>query len=271
MNALERKMVELLIDLKENHHAVGVKAEFEDEGTRMEEALRLKEISMRAGLALTIKIGGCGALTDTYQARAIGVSRIAAPMVETPYALRKFLAMARLVFLPDEDIELCANIETIDACKAFARMLFMPEISELKGIVMGRVDLVGSLGLTREDINGPKVYDIISELFTKAKQASLECAIGGGVSTDALPFFRRLPAGSLDRYETRKVIFKCPDALDEDADEHIMSAVQFELLWLENKRNQYLAISRQDEQRIAMLESRLRKLLSQSDRSMDDG
>ena len=42
MNELERRMVEALQDLRENHHVNGVKAEFEAEGTRLEEALRLK-------------------------------------------------------------------------------------------------------------------------------------------------------------------------------------------------------------------------------------
>jgi len=50
MNQLEKKMVELLIELREEHSVVGVKAEFEAEGTRIEEAMRLKEISTRAGL-----------------------------------------------------------------------------------------------------------------------------------------------------------------------------------------------------------------------------
>ena len=44
MNELERKMVEQLQDLRENHHVIGVKAEFEAEGTRLEEAIRLKEV-----------------------------------------------------------------------------------------------------------------------------------------------------------------------------------------------------------------------------------
>jgi hypothetical protein len=44
MNNLERKMVEVLQDLKANHNVVGIKAEFEAEGTRLEEALRLKEV-----------------------------------------------------------------------------------------------------------------------------------------------------------------------------------------------------------------------------------
>jgi hypothetical protein len=39
------------------------------------------------------------------------------------------------------------NIETIDACIAFGGMLSLPEMNELSGIVMGWVDLPGSLDL----------------------------------------------------------------------------------------------------------------------------
>jgi len=44
LNKIEREMVGILTDLRENHHVVGVKAEFEAEGTRLEEAMRLKEV-----------------------------------------------------------------------------------------------------------------------------------------------------------------------------------------------------------------------------------
>ena len=102
MNNLEKKMVDTLIDLKENHHVIGVKAEFEAEGTRLEEALRLKEVITRAGLDLTIKIGGCEAIKDMYDARTIGVNTIVAPMIETEYAMQKFVQATKFVF-PDEE------------------------------------------------------------------------------------------------------------------------------------------------------------------------
>ena len=79
MNELERRMVQQLQDLRENHHVIGVKAEFEAEGTRLEEALRLKEVISVAGLGLTIKVGGCEALRDMYESRVIGVERIVGP------------------------------------------------------------------------------------------------------------------------------------------------------------------------------------------------
>ncbi len=266
MNLLERRMADALKDLKENHHVSGIKAEFEAEGTRLEEALRLKEVVSRAGLGLTIKIGGCEAIRDMYECRVIGVDRLVAPMVETAYALKKFLAAVKFAFPPEEReaISFTVNVETISACRNFDEMLALSEIGILGGVVMGRVDLTGSMGLSREDINSRQVFDITKELFVKSKAKKLENAIGGGVSAHSLPFFRELPAGTLDRYETRKVIFACPDALGPDADKGILKAVGFELMWLKNKRDYYKMISQEDEQRLVMLESRYKRMIEEA-------
>ena len=86
MNKLEKRMVELLQEMKEKYHVTGVKAEFEAEGTRMEEAMRLKDVISRARLGLNIKIGGCEAIKDLFDSCALGVERVIGPMVETPYA-----------------------------------------------------------------------------------------------------------------------------------------------------------------------------------------
>ncbi|MCR9011314.1 HpcH/HpaI aldolase/citrate lyase family protein [Gabonibacter chumensis] len=266
MNALEHKMVETLIDLKENYHVIGIKAEFEAEGTRMEEALRLKEVVTKAGLDLTIKIGGGEAIKDMYDARSIGVKRIVAPMIETPYALKKFLHATRLVF-PDEewnDVDFLVNIETIDGYRNFDRMLELPCIGDLKGIVLGRVDMTGSMGMTREDINSEEIFKIADDLCKRAEKAGLECVIGGGVSAASIPFFNRLPQGTLHGYETRKVIFACPEALGKESDKGILKAVGFELMWLKNKRHFYRSIYEEDANRIVMLEARYKKLIEEA-------
>jgi 4-hydroxy-2-oxoheptanedioate aldolase len=259
MNSLEKKMVEVLKDLRDNHYVRGVKAEFEAEGTRLEDALRLKEVAMRAGVGLTIKIGGCEALRDMYECRVIGVDRVVAPMVESLTAFRKFVAAAKLAFPQDEleDIALAVNVETVDACKAFPSMVATDEIRDVNGIVMGRTDLTRSLGLTTGDINSRQVFEITRDLFRSAKDStSLVCGCGGGVSAHSLPFFRELPEGSLDYYETRKVLFQCPDALENEAEKGILKAVGFELLWLKNKQNYYERISLEDRQRVEVMEAR---------------
>ncbi len=265
MNELERKMVQQLQDLRENHHVIGVKAEFEAEGTRMEEAMRLKEVVSAAGLGLTMKVGGCEAVRDMYEARVIGVERVVGPMVESPWALHKFLAAAKIAFPATErdDVQFAANIETITGVGSFAEMLELPEIGELDGVVLGRVDMSGSLGLSREDINCDQILDVTRRVFEAAKANDLECAVGGGVGKEALPFMREL-GDLLDRYETRKVIFGCPAALNDGAEAGILKAVGFELMWLKNKRDFYGCIYEEDATRIEMLEARYEQLIEQA-------
>jgi 4-hydroxy-2-oxoheptanedioate aldolase len=262
MNSIENKMIKALKDLKENHHVIGVKAEFEAEGTRREEALRLKEVVTRAGLELTIKIGGCEAVKDIYDARAIGVANLVAPMIESPYALKKFLLSVKNTFPADErqSVSFLVNIETVDGYRNFERMLEIPEARELSGVVLGRVDMCGSLGLNSDDINAEQIGQIARDIFEKAKKRGLECVVGGGIAKEALPFLRGL-GGLLDRYETRKVIFKCPEALSSEAEKGILKAVGFELMWLKNKRDFYGMIYNEDKQRIDMLQSRYDKLI----------
>jgi len=264
VNSLEKKMVESLQDLKENHHVIGVKAEFEAEGTRLEEAMRLKEVVSKAGLDLTIKIGGCEALKDLYEARVIGVSRIVAPMIESEYALKKFLAATNLAFPKEErkEVSFLINVETIQGFNNFDEMIEIDEIGELDGIVLGRVDMTRSLGLPRTFENSDRILQIAQTLVTKAKTKSLECCLGGGVSAETVDFMKKLPKGTLDKYETRKIIFKCPEALGEKAGIGILKAVGFELMWLKNKRDFYGMIQAEDEQRLSMMEERYHKLIT---------
>lgn len=265
MNNLEKKMVDTLCDLRENHHVVGIKAEFEAEGTRLEEALRLKEVVTKAGLDLTIKIGGCEAIKDMYDARTIGVNTIVAPMIETPYAMKKYLQATKFVFPEEErkEIKFLINLETITGFNNIDEMIVAPSFAELDGIVLGRVDMTGSMGLTREDINSDKILDIARVMSEKMQLVNKDMVIGGGVSAHSLPFFRELPY--ISRFETRKIIFDAKSALnDKNADKGILKAVGFELMWLKNKREFYGMIFGEDKARLTMLEARYKKLIEQA-------
>jgi len=265
MNSLEKKMVEALVDLKEHHHILGVKAEFEAEGTRMEEAIRLKEVVTRAGLDLTIKIGGCEALKDMHDAKVIGVNSLVAPMIESSYAMKKYIQSTKLAFSEDErnDIDFWINIETITGFNNIDSILELPEAEELQGIVLGRVDMAGSMGRSREDVNCEEIFNIANVLTAKAQKYNKKLAIGGGVFSSSLPFFNRLPKGSLSKFETRKIIFDADALADKKVEEGILKAVGFELMWLKNKRDFYGMIHNEDNQRFLMLESCYKKLIEE--------
>ena len=76
MNKFEKEMVDVLHKLKEEHGVIGVKAEFEAEGSRFNELIRLKEILSKVDLGLYIKIGGCEAVRDILDCEIIGVEGI---------------------------------------------------------------------------------------------------------------------------------------------------------------------------------------------------
>ena len=267
MNFLEQKMCNTLKDLKQNHHVLGVKAEFEAEGTRLEEALRLKEVVTTAGLDLFIKVGGCEAIKDMFDARVIGVKGVVGPMIETPYAMQKYVKALRFVFPQEErnQMEFFINVETKTGADNLDAIIATPEFQELTGIVLGRVDMTGSMGLTREDINSEPIFKLAQLFCEKIQPTGKKLVIGGGVSAHSLPFFARLPQGALTRFETRKIIFDAPASLkDPAADKGILKAVGFELMWLKNKRDFYGMIFKEDEQRLVMLEERYKKLIEQA-------
>ncbi len=265
MNERELGMVETLKDLRENHGVIGIKAELEAEGTRPEELIRLKDVIAHAGLPLCLKVGGGEDKNGMALAKLVGVAKVIVPMIETPYALKKSLGAFKAICGDQIGVHFAANIETETAVNNFEEMLKVSGIDELSGVVLGRVDLTGSMGLSRDDINShPDVLAIAKKLFTLAKAAGLETAMGGGVSAETLPFIAELGPGLLDRYETRKVIFDCPGGVPlPGAEEGILKANYFELEWLENKAELYGCIAREDADRIVMLRERRAMLMAQ--------
>jgi len=259
MNILEYQMIDILKTLKNNYGVFEIKAEFEAEGSRMEEMMRLKDITAFVGLPIVLKLGGVEAVTDIYNALSIGVKGIIAPMVETPYALSKFLNLIKNMVPEDnaKDIEFAFNLETITAYKNIDRMFEVSDISLVSGITIGRVDLTGSMGLGREAINtSSEVCNICEDILSKSKKRGFKTGLGGGISKEALPIITKLAESNLlDKFETRKVVF--PAISCKYGEAAILKALEFELAWLKSKRRYYSRVKAEDESRIAMLEKRV--------------
>ena len=259
MNGNERKMVAILRRGAAEYGYVSVKAEFEAEGTRPDELLRLVDVARSAGLPLTVKIGGCEAIRDLLESKQIGVRYVVAPMVETRYALQKFVAAKSAIFAPEEteDVDFLFNMETMTSFDNRAAILETAASKPgVDGVVFGRVDFVGSVGASRDSINDDFVTETIVSVARECKVRGLQLVVGGGVSRDSIDALKAIRDVHLTRFETRKVVFKA-EALDEpNIAAGLLNAVHFELLWLMNKRDYYGSIHREDARRIEMLESR---------------
>lgn len=259
MTNLENTMIQLLVDLRDNYNVVEVKAEFETEASRMDELLRLKEIVGNVKLGLVIKIGGAEAITDMFAAQNIGVSGLIAPMIESAYAMSKYLDAVEKYFSTEvrKNIHFGVNIETYQAYTVLDEILKLPSIHLIDTITLGRVDMSGSLGLKGVEVNSDKIYTIAEDMFSKAKKKGYRTTMGGGIAQQAIPFIKKLASKKLlDRFETRKIVFKTPSTFTK-VEQGIIKANKFELLWLENKRNYYSRIFHEDELRIEMLKKRV--------------
>lgn len=252
-------MVEVLKKGRDLYGYISLKAEFEAEGTRIDELLRLVEIANKSALSLTVKIGGCEAIRDLLEARQFGVQFIVAPMVETPYALKKYIAAKNHVYSIDEqkDTQFLFNVETTTAFANLDELVTAAKGSNgVSGLVFGRVDYVGSLEMSRESINDESVERDVLKVASECRRASLDLVVGGGVSPASIPFLQKIKATHLSRFETRKIVFDSAAIDDTGIEQGLLNAVQFEMLWLLNKQNYYKSIGEEDATRIDMLQKR---------------
>jgi hypothetical protein len=185
-------------------------------------------------------------------------------MTSCPFALRKYTAAIDLLFPPDEKkaTEFIFYIETINSYNNLDAMLAIPNLKDLHGLVIGREDLVWSMGLTGTDTdyNNDKVLALTKDTLTKAKAKGLETTVGGGTTHERnLKILKDLPEGLLDYYQTKMVRFQCPAAFD-DKNAGLMKATEFELLWLKNRFNYYDAMTKESQKTIAKLDARYKAL-----------
>ena len=258
MNKIENKMLDLLLKLKDRTSLVGVKAEFEAEGTRIEELYRLIDIARKADVKVALKVGGCEAVKDLMEAKQIGVDVLIAPMIESTYALSKYIHSIERVF-HDSEKNACQfyfNVETINAYNIVAELVAIAKSSILDGIVFGRVDFTGSMGLGRENIHDDNITKMVNEVGSLCKKNELDFVVGGAISSDSISTLHNIDSNFLTKFETRKIIFHRDAIASDNIEEALIDAVHFEMLWLTNKRDYYNNITLEDAARIDMLNQR---------------
>ena len=260
MNSYEIKMVKILIDLVDNNGVIGIKTSFEDEGATFNEVIRLKEICNQANTKLNLKIGGPEAIRDIKDSTIIGVKGLVAPMVESSFGLKKFIGAVEKHVDPSiiPTLNLAMNVETKTTIDNLDEMLEIDDLKKLYAITIGRFDLSSSLGLKRDQINNEKMFEIIKDAFKKIKLKRMKTNMGGGISVEAFDNIRNLSSeGLLDYVETRYVMFDVPKLL-KSYKEALLKAQEFECTWLTNKKVLNTALANVDNQRISMIEDRIR-------------
>jgi len=209
-----------------------VKQSTEDEGSSFKDILLMRKITKKNKINLNIKIGGCEAKNDIFFCKKAKVDAIVAPMVETVYALKKFIQSASI----KKSNLLFINIETISAVKNLNKMLKSESFEFIDGVVLGRSDLVGSLNKSKEYVNSKKIFKIVEnsfKLIKKKTKKNLIIKMGGSITPKSENFIKTLYRKKLlDYIETRNIEIKLSEKNIINLNKIIPVAFNFEMEWL---------------------------------------
>ena len=233
---------------------VGIKQSFEDEGALPQDILTMRRITEQIGLNLSIKIGGCEAKTDIQFCKSINADKIVAPMVETSFALTKFIES--IINIPK--LNFYINIESKTAYENLDNILSSPSSKLLSGIVIGRSDLTKSYGFGKDYVDSPQMQDIVYKALVKCKEYNITTLMGGNISSKSSKFIKKLYKEKLLKYiETRNVIIKLNNKNINNKASIIKSSLIFESKWLQYKANYYNKIGKEYTDRSNLILNRI--------------
>ena len=249
----------MVIDLKNSlevlskHGIIGMKQSFEDEGVLLNDVVAFKRVTEVCGLQSFVKIGGCEAKSDLFNCVRMGIDGVIAPMVETPFALSKFIDMM------DEYKERADSYIVIESQTSYKNIdeILNEGQGKLKGIIVGRSDFSKSYKLNKSEVDSDFIYNKVEDILVKAKKNNYITIMGGNISTRSTQFIKDMyQKNLLDRIETRNVVIEINEQNLKIIDKVIQKALDFEIEWLQYKLSISSKLSSEYSERIGLLKNR---------------
>lgn len=246
------KLKKILFVLKDLG-CTGIKISFEDEGALLNEVISMRFLTAFIGINLSIKISGCEAKRDIVDCLNISCDSIVVPMIESAFALTKFSkSLNQYNYVGKRGL----NIETINAYNNLDEI--SKEFSCVDFVTVGRVDFASSLQKNRSYVNDEHMYEMVKNIFNKAKHCNKECYLGGAINIESKTFIENLiNLDLLDKFETRYIIFDVKKIKFENYSNIIYWANMFEIEWLKFISERYGLLFNKDVERIKMMEERI--------------
>jgi 4-hydroxy-2-oxoheptanedioate aldolase len=233
----------------------GIKISLEDEGLTLDQATYISGLSHKNNIDVTLKIGGAEAISDMRIGRMINCSGCVAPMIESSYALHKFISSTVKNKFDYDDLYI--NIESKQAYDNIEDITLHSDFEHLSGVVLGRSDFVNSYGLTKKEVDSDEIYSKAVKIFTLAKKYNKLTLMGGGVNVNSFNFITNLfRANLLDYIETRNVKVKLSNSFLINYEKNLNKMLRFEIEWLKFKSKSLSFLSGNDTKRISNLELR---------------
>ena len=173
-----KNLINILIN---EHNCIGMKISTEDQGNCIEFIDFINNRILRDILPLNIKIGGPEAKNDIRECLRIGASGIIAPMIESPFGVKKYVTALRELAGKDimSQLLISINLESLNAYEKIDDILRSKETREIDQIVIGTSDLAKSV---EKPIDDHKVVEMVRKMAKKSKKSGKSVRIGGIMS-----------------------------------------------------------------------------------------
>lgn len=231
----------------------GIKISFEDEGALLNELITMRSLTRQANLELSVKIGGCEAKRDIIDCINLDCETIVAPMIESKFALDKFLkSLSYYNFNQKKGF----NLETIGGYNNLTELSDL--FDKFDFVTVGRVDFVSSIDKNRDYVDTDEMYSMIEKIFQEAKNKGVPCNMGGAISIKSQDFIKKLMTNKLlDKFETRYIIYDCSKINIDELNKLLYLGNVFEVKWLQYINNRYSLYANKDLNRIKMIQERI--------------
>ena len=181
-------------------HFISLKGEFEAEGLTRDEIAAEALFAARHNLDYLVKIGGCEAKSDCMFLQQIGITNIVAPMIETGFAMEKYMAMIPLGYFDTVGV----TIETITAVNNIEEIL--EAAKHLTNVTIGRTDLTASM--RGQNVHNPEIIEKVKIVSRAARKRGLTVTMGGSINNMTREILRTDSElkSLLNHIETRKAV-----------------------------------------------------------------
>jgi len=250
----EQKLLDHIFYLKKKYYLIGIKAEFEAEGSSHHDIFLLRSITNKANTKLYVKIGGVEAINDIKFLTSINVDGIIAPMVESRFAASKFLSFMNKNIINKKQ-NLTINIESKNAIENIYE-IYSAIKNKINDITIGRTDLASSYFNENIYPNSNFITKKIIEISKIFKKNKINIAVGGGIDKATIKLYSQnnLIKKSVDKIETRKVILSTKKFLNTK--KALDAALKFEELYILMKNEMNEFNNKSDLSRLSILRTR---------------
>ena len=248
--------------LIKSHDLIAIKAEFEAEGSTLDELCVLSHLCALFESSLTVKVGGPSAQRDFYESCELGAKLILVPMIESARSLkRSFKIYSNCVSNYPKSFsspKLAINIESKEAVAMINSIVKVVEDTDvaLENVVVGRSDLSASYKIN--SVDDEFITKLSANIVKIFSSLGINVTIGGSVTHQSYDSLRYLADLGATAFETRKCTLSISQ-LSSNAvfNRAVDQSLEFERSWLFFKKSIYDSHNNIDSKRIQSLTKRL--------------